>query len=352
MDNSVLIVGDPLEGLKFDSDSSLAMAEGALGLGCQAFWTTAENIGLLNGVPVVSELFEIKKVNSSALPEIEKKLIAGTPKPLGQFRKIFIRKDPPFDQSYMDLCWILSQCRAEQVINNPLSLLSHHEKLTPWQLVREGVIPEYMSVPTLVSRDPRELLQFAEQQFETAELFLKQFAALEVFKDFRFRMLCKPWRGHGGRGIVTFLSPADVQKWIRQMPVNRNSLLELFIFQPLLPEISTKGDRRVFAINGRVFFDFVRFPAAGKIEANLAQGGSAILDKMSADLFASATKIAIYLKQKGILIAGMDFIGDRLTEVNVTSPTGIRTYENLTATKCSAALMTELLKTADSGDEI
>jgi glutathione synthase len=343
MDNTVLIVGDPLDSLNFSSDSSLAMAEGALSLGYRVYWTTNENIGLLNGTPIVSETVEIAEIKIGQAPRIRKLINDGNPRSASGFNKIIIRKDPPFDQSYTDLCWILSQCEPLRVINNPAALLTYHEKLTPWRLVRDGILPEHMMVPTLISRTSAELLQFVTQQFEAAEIFLRQFRSIEIFKDFKFQMLCKPWRGHGGRGIKTFPSSLHFQEWLSSQTKDK-PLSEMLMLQPLLPEIKTKGDRRVFIVNGDVQFDFVRYPASGKIEANLAQGGQAKLEHMPEELLSAAQKIAGYLKRCGILLAGLDFIGERLTEVNITSPTGIRTFEQLSSKKCSKDIMIHLLE--------
>lgn len=351
MNETLLIVGDPLENLSFRSDSSLAMAQGALSLGYRVFWATIENIGLLNGTPVISELHEIEEAKPDTPPRHRKIETNGNLKPISQFTRVLIRKDPPFDLSYIDLCWILSQCEAGRVINNPAALLSFHEKLTPCQLVRDKVIPEYMTVPTIVSKKTEELKKFVNEQFRTAELFLSQFQSIDAFKNFRFQILCKPWRGHGGRGIITFPSPAEFQNWLSLQSKTDDSLSEMIIVQPLLPEIHSRGDRRVFVVNGQVQFDFVRYPSAGRIEANLAQGGKASLEEMSEELSATAQKIALYLKQHGILLAGLDFIGDRLTEVNVTSPTGIRTFEELTSKKCTTEIMKHLLEHDRTGEE-
>lgn len=345
MQKKILIVADPLEGLKFSGDTSLAIAEGSLLLGHKVFWTIPENIGLLNGSPVLTQSTEILKVHPVQCPETHSTKIEH-PVAVDQFDKVLIRKDPPFDSSYIDLCWILSQCQRDIVVNTPKALLTLHEKLTPWRLALDGIIPHYMMVPTLVSKSIHQLIHFATGQFTTAGQFLSQFSGIEPLKNFQFQVLCKPWRGHAGQGIHTFDSINALRTWLSQQPFQTQSkdfLDSAIILQPLLPEIHTAGDRRVFVVNGEVVFDFVRWPAKGRIEANLAQGGSATLEKMPDSLLEICKKIANYLKENGVLIAGLDFIGQRLTEVNITSPTGLRAYENLTGRKISKSVAEKLL---------
>lgn len=346
MNKSILIVADPLEKLNFASDSSLAMAQGALSLGYRVCWTTADNIGLLNGTPVISELTEIAEVQAHDAPVLKSFQRGSVLTPASDFSKVLIRKDPPFDSSYTDLCWILSQCPNEHVINDPRSLLTFHEKLTPWHLLNQGIIASHQMVPTFVSKNPKDLIFFAASQFEMADNFLAPFRNLEEFKGFSFKLLCKPWRGHAGRGVHTFASTTEFEQWLNQQQVSLSGntfLSEHCILQPLLPEIHSHGDRRVFIVNGKVEFDFVRRPATGRIEANLAQGGQASLEEMSEEVLVTSQRIAEHLQKNGILVAGLDFIGQRLTEVNVTSPTGIRTFEKLSSKSITTALMQNLL---------
>lgn len=344
MKKRILIVGDPIEKLNFSSDSSLAIAEGFLDLGHSVFWTESNEIGLINGTPIAESFTEIRAVWGSR-PPVTVKPAAGNLEPLSSFSHILIRKDPPFDLSYVDLCWILTQKTLSHIINSPHSLLNFHEKLTPWKLAAEGIIPQHMMVPTIISSRREQLLRFAEEQFSLANNFLHQFANLEELKNFNFELLSKPWRGHGGRGIHTFPSPQSFSLWLNHQDTGADgtNLQEPLIVQPFLPEIHSHGDRRVFIVNGEVVFDFVRWPAKGKIEANLAQGGSATLQEISTELKQQCSEIAVYLKKNQILLAGLDFIGSRLTEVNVTSPTGIRTFEQLSGKKIATDIACRLL---------
>lgn len=344
MKPTILIVGDPLESLNYATDSSLAMAEGAIDLGFAVHWSTAADLELLNGSVIVKNRVIIEKINKT-LPPSMVTMPVGHLVPLSGYRKVFVRKDPPFDESYTDLCWFLLQLENNRVVNAPQALLLQHEKLAPSMLAKAGIIPEYALVPGLVSKNTESLRLFALELFSTANSLLSSLQNLPDFKSFIFRVLVKPWRGHGGRGIQTFSCMKEVQNWLSHAEKDHatGELKDLYILQPLLPEIFSEGDRRVFVVNGKVAFDFVRKPAAGKVEANLAQGGSAELRAMTPEQKRLSDKIAIELKRQGILLAGLDFIGDRLTEVNITSPTGIRTFESLTRTPIAKTIMQDLL---------
>ncbi|MEY4066366.1 MAG: hypothetical protein RIR26_2574 [Pseudomonadota bacterium] len=344
MKTAVLIVGDPLEKLRFDSDSSLALAEGALELGLQVHWTTPANLDLLNGALVVQNPAEIRMVGND-LTSSEVKILDKTSIPASSYQKVLIRKDPPFDESYVDLCWFMSQIPVDRVVNRSEALLLHHEKLTPWTLAKAGVIPAHSVVPTLVSKRIASLIQFAEEQFSTASSFLETLKSVPEFESFHFKLISKPWRGHGGREIHSFDSLETLKQWLSNLPtgLDPQELMKSVILQPFLPEIFTLGDRRVFIVDGDVVFDFVRFPAEGKIAANLAQGGSAQLLPLSDEVQEMASRIGKFLLKLGIKIAGLDFIGDRLMEVNITSPTGIRTFEALSGQRISTQLMAKIL---------
>lgn len=341
MNKNLLIIGDPIKSLSYSGDSSLALAQGGRDLGYRVYWTTSEHISLLNGSPVVSQRVEILQTNENSAPTLrqaENDLLS-----LSEFERTLIRKDPPFDENYTDLCWILSQGDPRKIINNPRSLLVFHEKLTPWQLCAEGIIPQHMMVPTLVSQDVAKIVTFAQEQWEHCSSFLSALPGFTEFENFEFQILCKPWRGHGGRGIQTFGSLDTMRAWLSAE--SKKPLLETpIIVQPFLPQITRDGDRRVFIVNGQVAFQFVRRPAPGRVEANLAQGGTASLEHLPNEIKSASESIATYLKKHGILIAGIDFIGDFLTEVNITSPTGIRTFETLADVDIATQICENLFK--------
>lgn len=344
MTQALLIVGDPLDKLNYGSDSSLAIAQGALELGLTVHWATPESIELLNTSVIVENPITIEKVFAHRAPQVAP---SGKTFDLGHsYRRILIRKDPPFDAGYTDLCWLLTQLPAGLVVNAPQALLLHHEKLAPLLLARSGTIPDYALVPQLISQSPERLIGYANQLFQTATSLLSTLKNEPDFAQFTYKVLCKPWRGHGGRGVQTFSSIEELNDWLKLLPRDpRTALLEeRIILQPLLPEIFSHGDRRVFVVNGKVIFDFVRRPAKGRVEANLAQGGTAELSAMTPLQRELSENIALELKKRGVLIAGLDFIGDRITEINITSPTGLRTYESLSGRAISKSVVQGLME--------
>lgn len=342
MHKAILIIGDPLNSLAFSSDSSLALAEGALELGWQVHWTTPDKLLLINCDTAVQDYEIIRQVNQNSAPQTES-IKTSVPLLLSSYHRVLIRKDPPFDESYTELCWFLLQNNTERIINSPRALLTLHEKMLPFILAKLGVIPDHCVVPSFVSQSQESLIAHAQKLFEQAESLAPVLAPHISSNNLQFKVLTKPWRGHGGRGIQVFESVEQMKRWLEQHHSLSPSSASRLILQPFLPEIFTQGDRRVFVVNGRIAFDFVRRPAPGKIEANLAQGGSAQLDPMSAEQTKLASQIALWLKDEGVLVAGLDFIGDFLTEVNITSPTGIRTFEQLAQQRISRDIMLELL---------
>jgi glutathione synthase len=165
--------------------------------------------------------------------------------------------------------------------------------MLPFEAVELGFLNENEVIPTFIVGGNRHL----------------------VPKSFpRGESVIKPWLGHGGKGVEKIAAPASPKAW--QM------------MQPLLP-VEKTGDRRVFFLNGQRIGDFVRYPAEGKIQANLAQGGRAALQDLSKKESAICEKVGQFLQEKGILFAGIDLLGERLSEVNITSPTGFAALAQL-----------------------
>jgi glutathione synthase len=344
MQSSVLFIGDPLNSLAFSSDSSLALAEAALYLGHQVHWTTPEQLLLANSAPSIQQFEILKKINPDSPPNTEL-VETKSPQHLSAYQKIFVRKDPPFDENYTELCWILQQISSNCVINSPQALLTHHEKMLPFTLMALGIVPDHSVVPSFVAQESKHIIAHAERLFDEASHLMPILTQGSTDVTLKFKVLVKPWRGHGGRGIQVFSSVVELENWLLSLSKSsdQTATSSRWIIQPFLPEIFTHGDRRVFVAHGQVVFDFVRRPAQGRVEANLAQGGSAHLEPLSEVQSEIANSIAAWLQKEGIVLAGLDFIGDFLTEVNITSPTGIRTFEHLSRQNVSIGIMQKLL---------
>jgi len=212
---------------------------------------------------------------------------------LREFDAIVMRKDPPFDTEYFYATHLLEQAEREgaRVFNRPGALRDHPEKLAVMEF------PQFVS-PTLVTRDGAEVRRFHEEHRD---------------------IILKPLDGMGGMGI--FRVGAD--------GLNLGSIIETlnrdgastFMAQRFVPEIA-QGDKRVLVIGGKpVPFSLARIPQGSEVRGNLAAGGKGVAQPLSDRDREIAEVIGPVLAQRGLLLVGLDVIGDYLTEINVTSPT-------------------------------
>jgi glutathione synthase len=216
---------------------------------------------------------------------------------LGDFDVILMRKDPPFDMEYIYSTYILERAAEQgaQVFNRPQGLRDMNEKVyTAW-------FPECCA-PTLVTRDMHDMGEFLKEHG---------------------RAVCKPLDGMGGRSIFV----------LEQGDKNRNVVFETLtdygrryaIVQRYLPEIVTAGDCRVLLVDGEpVPFALQRIPNADDNRGNLAAGARAESRPLNDRDRWLCGVIGPKLKAAGMIFVGLDVIGDYVTEINVTSPTGIR----------------------------
>lgn len=242
---------------------------------------------------------------------------AGEPSvtPLKEFDAVLMRKDPPFDMEYVYSTYLLelAEQQGAQVVNRPRAVRDYNEKLAI------AKFPEFMT-PSLVARNADEVRYFIQQHGDC---------------------ILKPLDGMGGTGIFR-VSPKEP---------NLNAIIEILMqegartimAQRLIPEI-VKGDKRVLIIDGEVVpYALARIPKAGETRGNLARGGTGVAQPISERDREIAEALGPKLKADGLLLVGLDIIGDYLTEVNVTSPTCMREIEDQTGFN-SAALMVNALE--------
>ena len=311
-----LFIGDRLEDLNLLSDTSLCLAQGCLELGIDVFWATPQQLTIFIERVVVSHPIQMGSINSN---EISHSVYEENEIPLSFFSFIFLRKDPPFDQDYLSLCWVLSLSNRP-CFNNPMYVAAFHEKILHFSLLNRGFLDPNDVVPTFYGRNDGLL-----------ESFMNTCDSGNGF-------VVKPWLGYGGRGIHHFKSKDDVRLFLNleknSLHSNENqqefSKRQDYLVQPFDSKIKTHGDRRVLFVYGECVGDFTRFPQEGRFEANLAQGGKAVLQDSSKETQLLINKIGSGLKKLGIAFSGADIIGDRVNEINITSPTGLRTIEKLT----------------------
>jgi len=316
---TVLFVADPPAALNPRGDSTLALAEAALVLGYQVHWTTPQQISLHGHHVEISPVAALKGLEE-ALPRSPHSpvwdfSVQHENRTLDQYSAIFIRKDPPFDSEYMSFCWMLALAfsRPEgtpiRCYNTPQSLLSYHEKTVQFAALEAGVIGTADVIPAVVTRKT-DLVKSSLQHWHS--------------QGFHEGFVIKPWLGYGGRG-VHFAADSDAafEIWVAE---NQNALQ---IVQPFDPLVHSTGDVRVILAREKIIGCFARKPLAGKIASNLAQGGTAHAYELSDHQQQLMKRVAKFLVSKGIVFAGVDLIGDRINEINITSPTGLRSIQAL-----------------------
>ena len=207
---------------------------------------------------------------------------------------VLMRQDPPFDMAYITATHILERIHGKTlVVNDPLHVRNAPEKLFVTNF--KGLMP-----PTLITSDREEI---------------------RAFRDLHKDIVLKPLYGNGGAGVFRLKSDDE----------NLNALLEMFtqfyrepvVVQRYVPEVR-KGDKRIILVDGEAVGAINRVPAAGEARSNMHVGGRAEAIEMSARDLAICAAIGPELKARGLIFAGIDVIGDYLTEINVTSPTGIQ----------------------------
>jgi glutathione synthase len=288
-----LIVLDPVEKLDKHIDTSLFIAECAMKRRVPVYLATEQDLSI-EASQVHVRASKLLEVSVGSAPRLE---AAKTAK-LASYAAIFIRKDPPFDSSYVRLCWLLGTASsASLILNTPDLLLRYHEKMLPMEGLAQGFLKRSDVTPT----------------------FLGAPAAAREFLAGQANCILKPFLGHGGRGVekpkVSDLTDAHL---------GSDTLA-----QPYLSEIEKLGDFRVIFIDGKMAGFFSRFPKAGHYLSNVAQGGTPKIVSMSAKQKATMERVAKFLKHLGVFFAGVDLIGTHVSEINITSPSGVRIYANL-----------------------
>ena len=284
---------DPIEDVDINADSTFRLAEEAQNRGHDLYVYTPNDLTFNRG-KIIAKVRSISlkrkigdHVNFGAV-----ELLA-----LSEFDVIWLRQDPPFDMGYITNTHLLDLIGQKTlIVNNPFWVRNLPEKL----LVLEfpDLIPE-----TVISRDLEEIKRFKNE-----------------FKD----IIIKPLYGNGGAGIFR----------LREDDKNLTSLHELFsnmsseplIAQAFLPDVK-KGDKRIILVDGEPVGAINRVPKAGETRSNMHVGGKAEPAKLSQRDREICRSIGPILKNKGQLFVGIDVIGDYLTEINVTSPTGIQELE-------------------------
>ncbi|ARP81100.1 glutathione synthase [Bordetella genomosp. 8] len=290
----VLFIIDPLPLLKAYKDSSVAMMRSLVARGHTL------SVALQGDLYIDEGRVLVKSTPISLVPDADlhahdwwRDTGTAVEQPLSAFGSVLMRKDPPFDMEYVYATHLLEYAQAQgaKVYNHGAAIRNHPEKL---------VITEFseFTAPTLVTRD---------------------MARIKAFHARHHDVIVKPLDGMGGTGIFR----------LRQEEPNLNAILETLthdgsrtiMAQRYIPDI-VKGDKRVLIIGGEpVPYALARIPLAGETRGNLAAGGRGVAQPLSDRDRQLASAIGPRLAARGLLLVGLDVIGDYITEVNVTSPT-------------------------------
>src|ERR1700761_1747427 len=287
------VVMDPIDAIKFSKDSTLAMLLAAQGRGHQLAYLEQKDLILRDGVaygrlrqltvrPDANDWFTLGEA------QVEK---------LGALDALLMRKDPPFDTEYIYSTYILERAEDQGclVVNRPQGLRDMNEKVyTAW-------FPQCCA-PTLITRDMKDM---------------------EAFLGEHGKVVCKPLDGMGGRSIFV------LERHDKNMNVVFETLTDygnrFAIAQRYIPDIVETGDSRVLLIDGEpVPYALARIPSANDNRGNLAAGARGVGRPLNDRDRWLAGEIGPTLAAKGMLFVGLDVIGGFVTEINVTSPTGIR----------------------------
>ena len=289
----LLFVADPLEHFKIAKDSTFAMMREATSRGHALLACEPQDLTWQRGGRVTAHVREI------ALTGDARDWFAGSAPQavaLADLDAIVMRKDPPFDSEYFYATHLLEQAERDgaRVFNRPRALRDHPEKLAILEF------PQFIG-PTLVTRDEADVKRFHAEHGD---------------------IILKPLDGMGGMGIFR-VGPDGLNLGSITETLNRGRA-QTVMLQRYLPEI-VRGDKRILVIGGvPVPYALARIPQGSEIRGNLAAGGKGVAQPLSARDREIAEALGPVLAARGLLLVGLDVIGDSLTEINVTSPTCFR----------------------------
>lgn len=314
----LLFVADPLERFKIYKDSTYAMMREAERRGHELWACTPADLRWSDGrVWAYARPVTLLPVDREAehQPGVAWFRLAGeTLRPLAEFEAVLMRKDPPFDQEYLYATYLLELAEAEgaRVFNRPQALRDFNEKLA---IAR---FPQF-TVPTLVTCRESDIRAFLAVQGD---------------------IVVKPLNAMGGASVFR-LRPGDANIGVTIEVLTRHGATTVMA-QRYIPEIRD-GDKRILVIDGEpVPYVLARIPAPGETRGNLAAGGSGVARALTPRDREIALTLGPALKAAGILLAGLDVIGDWLTEINVTSPTCMREITEQTGFDVAAMFMDAL----------
>ena len=301
---SVAVQMDPIEAINITGDSTFALMLEAQARGHALFYYTPHTLSMRDGIVsavVRSVVVRDVKGDHCTLGEPERR-------DLSMMNVVLLRQDPPFDLSYITTTHLLERIHPKTlVVNNPASVRDAPEKI----FVTE--FPDLMP-PTLISRDRDEIESFRKEHGD---------------------VVMKPLYGNGGAAVFK----------VAEKDPNFGSLFDLFsvtfreqwVIQKFLPKV-VDGDKRIILVDGEALGAVNRVPAENDIRANMVRGGAARETDLTPREREICARLRPFLKERGLIFTGIDVIDGNLTEINVTSPTGLRAIKRLGGPDLAASL--------------
>ncbi|MBV1901874.1 MAG: glutathione synthase [Kordiimonadaceae bacterium] len=281
---------DPMETVNIDGDSTFVLMLEAQARGYELWHYLVEDLSYLEGkVTAVARPVTVRREMGNHFDLGEECLLD-----LAEVDVIWMRQDPPFDMAYITATHLLELIHPNTlVVNNPAEVRNAPEKLFVTKFL--DLMP-----PTLITRREEDV---------------------RAFRDSHGDIIVKPLYGNGGAGVFH----------LKETDSNLGSLMEMFLassrepvmVQQFLPEV-VQGDKRIILVDGEAVGAINRVPADGEIRSNLVAGGTAVQSSLTNREKEICERLKPELKARGLLFVGIDVIGDWLTEINVTSPTGLQ----------------------------
>ena len=287
----VAIQGNKLSKLNPKTDTSIFLAKEAQKIGLKLFYYEPQNLSIVKNKVIAKGNF-IKFTNNKKFYKIlDNKLLD-----LSTVKYILIRQDPPFNLEYITTTYILDNLNKVRIINNPSAIRNISEKLYSTRFMK--YLPR-----TIFSSDIKQIKKF-----------------LKLNK----KIIIKPIHGYSGNNIKLLNGKLNKKEIVNYLNKHGHIMCQKFL--PLIKF----GDKRVFIINGKVVGAISRVPKKGSFLSNLSKGASAKLIKLTNKELSISKIVAKDLKQNNIYFAGIDFISGKLNgDINVTSPTGLKTFFDL-----------------------
>lgn len=315
----VLVLLDPIATLRPTSDTSIVLIDEFLSRGHTVAICELQDLWLQGAKPK-TRYHLVEKVNRLQAPALT--VFSSEEGFVGDFHAVLIRKDPPFDQNYLWATQMLELARDHVFLfNDPKGLREANEKLYIFHF------PELIA-PTLVTRQISDIQQFLQEQGG--------------------QLVLKPLDGFGGSGIFHIRADDPNTRVILETMTQEEK--RWVMIQRYLPEARFQGDKRILLLEGKPVGALLRLPQGYEVRSNLRAGGQAHATELTNRDYEICETIAPRLLQDGLHFVGLDVIGGFVTEVNVTSPTGVQAMNRLYNMRLEKRIVDFIEQSAETSD--